>query len=156
IGLIGVMIIGILGGKLALLGAQSVVMAGLVVKNIYEPLFPGKSEKHYMVVARLSVPVALALGVLIGLYLNSIIALLKLAIVFLVIWGVPITMIFIWRRLTETAVRIQVFTMLFLICVLPWTVPNIPSLARSQTLTLMTHERIVKVMAEATATDVAA
>ena len=36
VGLIGIMIIGILGGKLALLGAQSVVLSGLVVKNLYE------------------------------------------------------------------------------------------------------------------------
>ncbi|HEY0865326.1 MAG TPA: hypothetical protein VGD97_14560 [Lacunisphaera sp.] len=156
VGLVGVMIIGILGGKLAVLGAQSVVMAGLVVKNIYEPLFPGKSEKHYMLVARLSVPVALALGVIIGLYLNSVIALLKFAIVFLVIWGVPITMIFLWRRLTETAVRVEVFTMLVLICVVPWTVPQIPALARSEALTLMTHERTVTAMVPATAADVAA
>jgi Na+/proline symporter len=156
VGLIGVMIIGILGGKLALLGAQSVVMAGLVVKNIYEPLFPGKSDKHYMVVARLTVPVSLALGIAIGLYLNSVIALLKFAIVFLVIWGVPITMLFIWRRLTETAVRVQVFTMLVLIAVVPWTVPQIPALARSAALTAMTRERVVTVTAPATATDVAA
>ena len=156
VGLVGVMIIGILGGKLALLGAQSVVMAGLVVKNIYEPLFPGKSERHYMVVARLSVPVALGLGVIIGLYLNSVIALLKFAIVFLVIWGVPITMIFIWRRLTEVAVRVEVFTMLTLICVVPWSVPQIQSLARSEALTLMTRERIVTVVAPATAADVEA
>jgi len=156
VGLIGVMIIGILGGKLALLGAQSVVMAGLVVKNIYEPLFPGKSERHYMVVARLTVPVALLLGIGIGLYLNSVIALLKFAIVFLVIWGVPITMIYLWRRLTETAVRVQVFATLFLVAIVPWTVPNIPALARSQALTLMTRERVVTVAATATAEDVAA
>ncbi|MBA4137050.1 MAG: transporter [Opitutus sp.] len=156
VGLVGVMIIGILGGKLALLGAQSVVMAGLVVKNIYEPLFPGKSDKHYMRVARLTVPVALALGIGIGLYLNSVIALLKFAIVFLVIWGVPITMLFVWRRLTETAVRVQVFAMLFLICVLPWTVPQIPALARSESLTAMTRERVVTVEAVATQVDVEA
>jgi Na+/proline symporter len=156
VGLIGVMIIGILGGKLALLGAQSVVMAGLVVKNLYEPIFPGKSEKHYMVVARLSVPVSLGLGICVGLYLNSVIALLKFAIVFLVIWGVPITMIFVWRRLTETAVRIQVFTMLILIAVVPWTVPNIPALARSEALTLMTRGRDVTVTGFATSDDVAA
>ncbi len=156
VGLIGVMIVGILGGKLALLGAQSVVMAGLVVKNLYEPLFPGKSEKHYMIVARLTVPAALALGIAVGLYLNSVIALLKFAIVFLVIWGVPITMIFIWRGLTETAVRVQVFTMLFLIAVVPWTVPTIPALARSEALTLMTRGRLVTVAGLATEDDVAA
>lgn len=156
VGLVGVMIIGILGGKLALLGAQSVVMAGLVVKNIYEPLFPGKSERHYMVVARLTVPVSLTLGILVGLYLNSVIALLKFMIVLLVVWGVPITLIFLWRRLTETAVRVQVFATLLLIVVVPWSVPLIPTLARSERLTQMTRGEVVTVEARATAEDVAA
>jgi Na+/proline symporter len=156
VGLIGVMIIGILGGKLATLGAQSVVLSGLVVKNLYEPLFPDKSSAHYMVVARLTVPIVLALGVGVGLYLNSVVALLKFAIVLLVIWGVPITMIFLWRGLTETAVRVQVLATLILVAVIPWTVPNIPALARSAEFTVMTRERVVEVPARATAADVAA
>ncbi len=156
VGLIGVMIIGILGGKLALLGAQSVVMSGLVVKNLYEPLFPGRSQGHYMFVARLTVPLALGAGIIVGLYLNSVIALLKFAIVLLVVWGVPITMIFLWRRLTETAVRVQVVATLILIAVIPWSVPNIPALARSESLTRMTRERVVTVESTANAADVAA
>ncbi|WP_438479804.1 sodium:solute symporter family protein [Oleiharenicola lentus] len=156
VGLIGVMVIGILGGKLALLGAQSVVMSGLVVKNLYEPLFPGKSQAHYMLVARLTVPVSLGLGIVVGLYLNSVIALLKFAIVLLVVWGVPITMIFLWRRLTEIAVRVQVVATLVVIAVIPWTVPSIPALARSESLTRMTHERVLTLEAKATAADVAA
>jgi Na+/proline symporter len=156
VGLIGVMIIGILGGKLALLGAQSVVLSGLVVKNLYEPLLPGKTEKHYMVVARLTVPVVLALGIGVGLYLNSVIALLKFAIVLLVIWGVPITFIYLWRRLTETAVRIQVLATVVLVAVIPWSVPALPSLARSAELTRLTREQVVTVTAPAVAADVAA
>jgi len=156
VGLIGVMIIGILGGKLALLGAQSVVLSGLVVKNLYEPLFPGKSEKHYMLVARLTVPAVLALGIGVGLYLNSVIALLKFAIVLLVIWGVPITFIFLWRRLTETAVRVQVLATVVLVAIIPWSVPAIPSLARSAELTRMTREQVLTVSAPAIAADVAA
>jgi SSS family solute:Na+ symporter len=156
VGLIGVMIVGILGGKIALLGAQSVVLSGLVVKNLYEPLFPGKSEGHYMLVARISVPVLLGLGVLVGLYLNSVVVILKFAIVLLVIWGVPITLIFIWRRITETAVRVQVLATIGFVAVIPWIVPTIPSLARSEALTLMTRERVVEVEAIASAADVAA
>ncbi|MBE7537358.1 MAG: sodium:solute symporter family protein [Opitutaceae bacterium] len=156
VGLIGVMIIGILGGKLALLGALSVVLSGLVVKNLYEPMFPGKSTRHYMVVARLTVPVVLGAGVAVGLYLNSVIALLKFAIVLLVIWGVPITLMFIWRRLTETAVRIQVVSTIVLVAVIPWVVPSIPALARSESLTAMTRERVVTVQVHASAEDVAA
>lgn len=156
VGLIGVMIIGILGGKLALLGSMSVVLSGLVVKNLYEPLFPGRSEKHYMVVARLTVPVALAAGIGIGLYLNSVIALLKFAIVILVVWGVPITMIFMWRRLTEMAVRIQVIATLVVVAVIPWSVPAIPALAQSSTLTMMTRDRTITIDTHATDADVTA
>ncbi|MBC7365625.1 MAG: sodium:solute symporter family protein [Undibacterium sp.] len=156
VGLVGVMIIGILGGKLAWLGAQSVVFSGLVVKNLYEPLVSGKSQAHYVFVARLTVPLVLALGVAVGLYLNSVIALLKFAIVLLVIWGVPITMIYLWRRVTETAVRVQVLATLILVAVIPWSVPNIAALARSSALTVMTQERVVTVPAKATPADVTA
>jgi Na+/proline symporter len=142
-GLIGFMIIGILGGKMALLGSQSVVMSGLLVKNIYEPLFPNSSEKRSMLVARLTVPFALGLGICIALYLNSIIALLKFQIVLLVIWGVPISMLFLWRRLTEIAVRVQVLSTLFIVAVIPWIIPNVSFLAQSKALTLMTYERTI-------------
>jgi hypothetical protein len=156
IGLIGVMITGILGGKIALLGAQSVVLSGLVVKNLYEPIVRGKPERHYMVVARLAVPVLLAAGVLIGLFLNSVVAILKFAIVLLLVWGVPVTMLFIWRRVTEIAVFAQVIATLVLIAVIPWVVSAIPALARSAELTLMTRERTLTVRTGASAADVAA
>lgn len=156
VGLIGVMIIGLLGGKLALLGAQSVVLSGLVVKNLYQPLFPGKSERHYMIVARATVPVVLALGVCVGLYMNSVVAILKFVIVLLVVWGVPITMIFLWRRVTEIAVRIQVVATLVFIAVIPSLVPAIPTLAQSKALTVMTQERTETVRRRATSEDVAA
>lgn len=154
IGLIGIMIIGILGGKIALLGAQSVVLSGLVVKNLYEPLFPGRSERHYMIVARVTVPVLLALGVLVGLYLNSVVVILKFAIVLLVIWGVPITFIYIWRRVTETAVCVQVIATIAFVAVIPAAVPFFPALARSEALTLMTRERTIEMETTATAADV--
>jgi SSS family solute:Na+ symporter len=156
VGLIGIMITGILGGKIALLGAQSVVLSGLVVKNLYEPLFPGKSERHYMMVARLAVPLLLAAGVLIGLFLNSVIAILKFAIVLLLIWGVPVTILFVWRRVTQVAVLAQVLATLVLIAIVPWVVSSIPSLARSPELMLMTRERVVTTQAAASAEDVSA
>jgi Na+/proline symporter len=156
IGLIGIMITGILGGKIAVLGAQSVVLSGLVVKNLYEPLFPGRSDRHYVLIARLAVPVLLAIGVLVGLYMNSIVAILKFAIVLLLVWGVPVTMLFLWRRVTETAVKVQVIATVLFIAVIPALVPTLPSLARSEALTLMTRDQTVVTRMAATAEDVAA
>jgi solute:Na+ symporter, SSS family len=156
IGLIGIMITGILGGKIALLGAQSVVLSGLVVKNLYEPLIKGRSERHYVMVARLAVPVLLAAGVLIGLFLNDVVAILKFAIVLLLVWGVPVTTLFIWRRVTQIAVLAQVFATLVLIAVVPWVVSSIPAFARSAELTLMTRERVVTIQSTANAAEVGA
>jgi len=98
----------------------------------------------------------LALGVMVGLFLNSIVAILKFAIVLLIIWGVPITTLFLWRRVTETAVRVQVIATLILIAVIPWVVSSMPRLARSSELTLMTRERTVTAETSATAADVRA
>ncbi len=156
VGLIGLMITGILGGKIALLGAQSVVLSGLVVKNLYEPLLPGRSERHYVLIARLAVPALLGAGVLVGLFLNSIIAIQKFAIVLLLVWGVPITLLFLWRRVTQRAVVVQVVVTLLLIAVAPAVVPAIPALARSAALTQLTRERVVTSQVAATAADVAA
>ena len=156
VGLIGIMITGILGGKIALLGAQSVVLSGLVVKNLYEPIFPGRTEKHYMRVARLAVPCLLGAGVLVGLYLNSVVVILKFAIVLLLVWGVPITILILWRRVTEIAVRVQVIATLLLIAIVPSVVSSIPALAQSAALTAMTRERVVTTSVVASAADVTA
>jgi len=156
VGLIGIMITGILGGKVAVLGAQSVVLSGLVVKNLYEPLVRGRSERHYVLVARLAVPCLLAAGVLVGLFLNSIVAILKFAIVLLLVWGVPITLLFIWRRVTQIAVLVQVIATLIFIAVIPSVVSSIPAFARSAELTILTRERVITKQVKATQADVAA
>lgn len=153
-GLIGLMIVGILGGKLACLGVQVVVNSALVVKNLYEPLFPGKSERHYMIVARISVPVLLGLGVMVAFCMGSALSLMKLVIALGVTWGAPILLIFLWRRLTGKAVWVQVIATLLFIGVIPFIVSAIPDLRRHPALLKTTHERVVMVEHETTQEDV--
>ena len=154
VGMIGVMIIAILGGKLANLGSTSVILSALIVKNLYEPLVPGRTERHYMVVARLAVPVILGLGIVVALTMGNAISLLKLTIVMSVAWGAPILLIFLWRRLTKTAVTIQVIVTLILVIILPYAVTAIPSLRCSPQLTIKTHEIVTMVHRKATLADV--
>lgn len=139
-GLLGIMIVGVLGGKLARLGASSIVLSALVVKNLYEPLCPGRGERHYLLVARWTVPLVLGLGVVVALWINDAVALLKFIISFSVIWGAPILLIFLWRRLTATAVRVQVIACLLLFGVAPWFVTAIPSWRRASALTVRSQE----------------
>lgn len=153
-GLIGLMIVGILGGKLASLGVAVVVNSALVVKNLYEPLFPGRSEKHYMIVARISVPILLGLGVMVALCMGSALSLMKLVIALGVTWGAPILLIFLWRRLTGKAVWVQVVTTILFVGVIPFVISAIPDLRRHPALLETTRERVVMVEHEATQEDV--
>jgi Na+/proline symporter len=156
VGMIGLMIVGILGGKMANLGSTSVVLSALIVKNLYEPIIRGRSEKHYMFVARLSVPLVLILGVVVALTMGSAISLVKLTAIMGVIWGAPVLLIFLWRRLTKTAVIIQVILSLLLIVILPYTVSAIPSLRRAPEFIVKTHEIVTMVTKKATSEDVSA
>lgn len=156
VGFIGIMLVGMLGGKMASLGTASVVFSALTVRNIYEPLFPGKSERHYMIVARLTVPILLLQGISVALFMSDAVSLAKSLATFGVIWGAPILLIFIWRRLTETAVRVQVIACLLILVVIPYTLSAIPAIRRAPALTGMTQEQIIPVQCKATRSDVAA
>jgi Na+/proline symporter len=156
VGFIGLMLVGMLGGKLAALGATSIVVSALTVKNIYEPLFPGRSERHYMIVARVAVPVVLALGIVVALFLGSALSLFKTIVALYVVWGAPILLIFLWRRLTEMAVRVQVIFSLLLIGVFPLAVSAIPALRQAPSLTIMTEGKTVTLSVKATRDDVKA
>jgi Na+/proline symporter len=154
VGLIGLMIVGILGGKLAALGAQTIVLSALVVKNLYEPLFPGRTERHYMFVARISVPIILGSGILVALWLGKAISLLKFIMAIGVTWGAPVFLIFQWRRLTKTAVIVQVITTILFIGVIPYLISALPALRQSADFTVMTRENVSMVRAAATTEDV--
>jgi hypothetical protein len=156
VGFIGLMLVGMLGGKLATLGAGSIITSALTVKNIYEPLFPGKSERHYMIVARLTIPILLMLAIMVALYLNSGIALLKTLISLSVIWGAPILLIFLWRRLTQISVVVEVIACFLIIGILPMIIPTIPALSQCRQLTVMTHEKFVPIRIQAGSDDVKA
>jgi Na+/proline symporter len=154
VGIMGMMIVGLLGGKLAALGASSIVLSALTVKNLYEPLFPGKSEAHYMRIARLTVPVMLAFGVLVALTMTSAISVIKFLITLGAVWGAPMLLIFLWRRLTETAVRMEVILCLVYMAVLPMAVSWTPALRQNPALTAMTMEKTVTAHVKATLEDV--
>jgi hypothetical protein len=79
---------------------------------------------------------------------------MKLVIALTVAWGAPVMLILLWRRLTETAVRIQVVATVLFVEVIPWIVTATPSLRSSESLTRMTAPRTVVREATANSDDV--
>ena len=118
-GFVGVMMIGVLAASMSTLDTQSVALSALFVNQVYRPLAPGRSEAHYMTVGRLVVVAMIFGGVGMALYVSNLLELFKYFISIPAIFGAPIWLGFTWRRLTRTAVVVQVFVSFALLVLIP-------------------------------------
>jgi Na+/proline symporter len=155
-GLIGLMLVGILAANMSCLSARSLVVAALFSRNLYEPLRPGRSEAHYVWVGRCAIVAVLAIGVAVALLMHSVVAVAELMITSNVVFGAPIILMFLWRRLNRTATLISVICSAIVICIVPYAVPAIPALRRLPALTIKTDPQLLQVAGRATADDVSA
>jgi len=118
-GAVGLMLIGILAANMSTLDASSVSYAALFIRNLYKPLAPHKSEKHYLVISKLFIAFILLGSIWVALFVDNLLVLFKYMISIPAIYGAAIWLGFIWRRLSKTAVIIQVFLCVVIYAVLP-------------------------------------
>ncbi len=118
-GAIGLMLAGILAANMSTLDATSVSNSALFIKNIYEPLLPNKSEKHYINVGRVIIGVVLLGGIWAAVFVGNLLDLFKYFISIPAIFGASIWLGFIWRRVTKWAVIIQMFICLTIYAIIP-------------------------------------
>ncbi|MFW6123956.1 MAG: sodium:solute symporter family protein [Acidobacteriota bacterium] len=118
-GAVGLMLIGILAANMSTLDAGSVSYAALFIKNLYQPLFPHKTENHYLVISKLTIAFILLGSIWVALYVDNLLVLFKYMISIPAIFGAAIWLGFIWRKLSKTAVIIQVFICIIIYAVLP-------------------------------------
>lgn len=76
-GLLGLFLAALLATVMGSCDSFMVASSGLVTQNIYKPLFPGKSDGHYLAVARLSGLIAVVGGVGLALLAGGVIQLLE-------------------------------------------------------------------------------
>ncbi|MDH4218240.1 MAG: sodium:solute symporter family protein [Candidatus Aminicenantes bacterium] len=136
---IGLMLVGILAANMSTLDASAVSYSALFIKNLYEPFKPGRSDKHYLFVGRIAIAVTLLGGIAVALFVNNLLELFKYIISIPAIFGASIWLGFIWRKLTKTAVIIQVVICLMIYAVIPnlfqtldWAKYNISFLLETQ------------------------
>jgi len=156
VGLIGLMIAGILAANMSSMDGLTISLSALFVRNIYSPLFPGRPQKHYVLVARVTIVALLLSGIFIALYSTGVISLLKSIIAMNVTFGAPTLLLFFWRRLTKTAVVVEVIAVTVAIVLLPYIIPVIPALANSEKMTVYTQEQKILTQAPANKQDVEA
>ena len=118
-GFLGLMLVGILAANMSSLDAMSVSNSALFIRNLYEPLFPKRSEKHYLLVGRAVIGVSLLGGIGAAMFVDNLLELFKYFISIPAIFGAPIWLGITWRRLTKTAVKIEVVVCFLLFAIIP-------------------------------------
>jgi len=118
-GAIGLMLAGVLAASMSSLGASSVTYSALFIRNIYQPLAPHKSEKHFLAVGKVVVAVTLLGGVGTALFVGNLLYLFQYFISLPAVFGASIWLGFIWRRLTKWAVIIQIFICFTIYAIVP-------------------------------------
>ena len=155
-GLLGLMIAGIILGHMPAVGVAAVNLAALLTRNMYAMVFRNRSDEHYLLVSKISIPLVLGLSIPTSLVMTDFIAILSFLITFGAFMGTAGFMLFFWRKLTSPAILIGVIVWLFLMSVAPWVPPAWPALERSTSLLQVGLAQPAQVSVPATAADVAA
>ena len=153
-GAIGLMLVGILAANMSTLDASSVSYSALFIRNIYKPLVPNRSEKHYLGIGRLIIALTLLGGIGVAVYVDNLLELFKYIIAIPAIFGAAIWLGFLWRGITRTAVFVQVIICLFIYAIIPNLFPSIPSVTTSPRYTIQTTERTTQISTSALQSDV--
>jgi SSS family solute:Na+ symporter len=155
-GAIGLMLVGVLAANMSTLDASAVSHSALFIRNLYRPWRPGRTDAHYLFVGRVAIALLLAGGIGVALMMSNLLELYQYIISIPAIFGAPIWLGFIWRRLTKWAVILQVALCIVIYVIVPNLFPNVDAIARNPAFLAETEARVVTVSAPATADDVAA
>lgn len=153
---VGLMLTGVLAASMSALGAQAVTNSALFVRNLYQPLAPGRSEAHYIAVGRVVIAAVLLGGIVTALYADNLLNLFKYFISVPAVFGASIWLGFTWRRVTRWAAIIQVFVCFALYAVIPNVFPAIESIRQNPALLRQTRPQTITITTAALAEDVAA
>jgi solute:Na+ symporter, SSS family len=153
-GAIGLMLAGILAANMSTLSGTSISYAALFIRNLYKPFYPDKSERHYLNVGRVVIGATLLGGIGIALVVDNLLELFQYIISIPAIFGASIWLGFIWRRVTKTAVIIQVAVCIAIYAVIPNLFPAIDSIKRNPEMLAETQAKVSTISTKALQSDV--
>ncbi len=140
IGLVGLMIACLMAALMSSADFQMITSAGLITHNVYRPLFPNLSEKHYVWAGRI-----LGAGVVIGggyvaIKFTSIFQQLKLSWEITAIFAASFWLGMLWRKANRKAAWCSIIITLFAFFLLPLLAPAIwPTIRSNDYLTKLTR-----------------
>lgn len=122
-GLVGLMIACIFAAFMSSADAFMIGSSALVVRNLYQPVLPNRSEKHYVFIARCVSVFVIGGGVFFAIYYQDIFQQLKIA------WEIPVIFAgsfyvgMFWRRATTAGAWTSVLVTAVLFFILPAVIP---------------------------------
>jgi len=102
-GVLGLFIASLLAAVMSSCDSFMIASAGLLTQNVYKPLRPGRSDRHYLLVARLSSLGVVAVGVVLAYTLKNVMDGLELFWKVAAMMGIAFWLGLFWRRATVAA-----------------------------------------------------
>jgi len=99
-GLLGLFLAGLLASVMSSCDAFMITTSGLFTENLYKPLFPNESKRHYLWAARLSSLIVVASGVIFAYCLEGVVAGLEIFWKISPMLGIAFWLGLFWRRMT--------------------------------------------------------
>ena len=112
-GLLGVFLASVLASVMSSCDSFMIASSGLFTENVYRPLLPNRSERHYILVGRITSLFVVGGGVMVAYLLPGVVAGLELFWKIAPMMGIAFWLGLFWRRTTTAGAWASTLTALF-------------------------------------------
>jgi solute:Na+ symporter, SSS family len=141
-GLVGLMIACLMAALMSTADCLMITCASLLTHNLYKPLFPNKSENHYISAGRIMGGLVIIGAALIAIQFDTILQILKFIWELNVMVAASFWLGMKWRTANKIGAWSSIVTTTILFFVLPLLVPQLwPALRTNQYLLKLTHSQ---------------
>jgi SSS family solute:Na+ symporter len=156
VGMMGLMLSGMLLGHMPVVGVYSVSVAGLATRQFYEPLFPGRSPRHYLLVGKFSIVLVMAAGIALAMMFSDLTNMWAFMIRYGIYFGAAVWLLIFWRRVTAAGIMTGFIVWILGIVLLPTVLGHVDSFRTIPSLLRMTERYSEMSTVRASAADVKA
>lgn len=140
LGLVGLMLASLFAALMSSVSAYTISASALIVRNLYKPFAPFKSEKNYVFVGQLTGIIVIAGAIYLSLYFKDIFLQFKFIWEIPIIFGASLWVGLFWRRATAAAVWTNVIFSALFFFILPATLSSlIPGFSTDEKYLSMTQ-----------------
>ncbi len=144
-GLVGLMLACMIAALMSTADCLIITVSGLVLRSLYTPLFPGKSEQHYIWVGRAVGVVFILTTAWVSLQFDQILEVLKFVWEFFVIFASAFWLGLKWRKAKRVGAWASIVFAFGFFYFLPLLAPTLfPSLRESPAMHAQTASRILE------------